>query len=55
MKCPLLINQYGSATRCEKEECALAAEFTYLIKGEKTATERRCLIAEALKKYVREE
>lgn len=55
MKCPLTVNRYGSPSDCEIEQCAFTDDFTYLIKGEKTITEKRCLIKEALKKYIREE
>lgn len=55
MQCPLKVNRYGTPSDCEIKQCAFTAEFTYLAKGEKMVTEKRCLITEALKKYIREE
>lgn len=55
MKCPLMVNQYGNPADCEIKQCAFTGDFTYLTKGEKLITEKRCLITEALKKYIREE
>lgn len=55
MKCPLMVSRYGNPSDCEIEQCAFTGDFTYLAKGEKLITEKRCLIKEALKKYIREE
>ena len=54
MKCPLM-NHYAKPTDCDTRICAFASEFTYFKNNEKITTEKRCLITEALKKYILEE
>ena len=54
MKCPLM-NRYAQPADCDTRTCAFASEFRYIAKGGKVIEEKRCLITEALKKYILEE
>jgi hypothetical protein len=49
------MNRYARPKDCDTRTCAFASEFTSFKNNGGITTEKRCLIAEALKKYIREE